>query len=185
MGTRKPPLLANAKFTREVRVNGRFNTSYVFENDKQVSWWIETEFPKLLSKYGTLDFSVLLLPGLKIGDTCRVWGDGDEEYKIVGLVVWQPYRYGFILDAWCEEGVEKCYRKRCTTTPLYTSHTRAKELLKKVTDEDVSKQLTTIVGFDANATVVTRGEIPINGYFVISEVAFPTYQKVKEFKKCV
>jgi hypothetical protein len=71
--------------------------------------WKETSFKDLEKMYGRLELNVFSLPGLQIGDTCKVQGEGDEEFKILGLMQYSTNRYGFILDNGLTEEVVKCY----------------------------------------------------------------------------
>ena len=96
-------------FTVGISVSGNFNSSYVFESESAADTWLDTVFQDLIHEYGELRYSVCDLPGLKVGDRCNVFGDGDEVYVIEGLKQYSPNRYGFILDSgFCEE-VYKCH----------------------------------------------------------------------------
>ena len=96
-------------FTRRVRTTGNLQSNYVFQNDSELSVWLRTELPKLESVHGTLGISTSDLPGLSVGDTCRVIGEGSDEFVIEKLINYSPYRYGFILDSGWSEEVAKSY----------------------------------------------------------------------------
>lgn len=92
-----------------VKTTGQLYSNFVFENSESLEKWTKEEFPALQRKYGKMHMGVYDLPKLKVGDTCRVIGEGNEIFTIEGLKEYSPNRYGFILDSgWCEE-VAKCY----------------------------------------------------------------------------
>ena len=97
------------RFTKRVRVEGNLGSNFVFSGDKEVEDWKKYELPKLELQYGPLTISVSDLPGLGIGDTCYVWGEGDREFTIKNLIRYSPNRYGFVLDSGWSEEVAKCY----------------------------------------------------------------------------
>jgi hypothetical protein len=96
-------------FKSKVRVQGGLLSSYVFENEDAANAWLAKDFVDLQAKYGPLSAALSSLPGLKIGDACRVIGDGEEEYVIEGLVAYNANRFGFVLDSGFVEEVAKCY----------------------------------------------------------------------------
>lgn len=101
----------NLIFTKRITTSGNYCANFVFQNEEDVNIWLETVFPKLKIEYTDLKFSVSDLDGLKVGDNCKVIGDGDEVYKIVKLHKYTTDCYGFVLDSgWCEE-VAKCYKE--------------------------------------------------------------------------
>jgi hypothetical protein len=101
------------KFTKAITVSGALGSHFVFTSDEEKTHWIENELPKLKAEYGNVDISFEWdLPGFEIGDTCRVWGEGDEEFVIEDLKCYSPYRYGFLLDSGWYEEVAKCYKER-------------------------------------------------------------------------
>lgn len=95
--------------------SGELMSSFSFTTKQELDRWIAEDFEELKKKYPSilppgLEFSTFVLDGLKIGDSCHVWGDGDEVYKIVGIKMYSKDRPGFILDSgFCEE-VVKCYK---------------------------------------------------------------------------
>lgn len=97
-------------FTVGASVRGGLGSSFQFENEAALEAWKENEFKALEATYGKLELSVYALPGLKVGDTCCVYGEGDEEFVIKELVQFSPHRYGFVLDSGWREEVGKCYR---------------------------------------------------------------------------
>lgn len=101
--------LITGVFTRCVRVSGNLGSSYVFADDVAVDHWLKTTLPELNAKYGQLVVSVSDLPGLKVGDTCHVWGEADDVFTILKLIKYSPDRYGFLLDSGWSEEVAKCY----------------------------------------------------------------------------
>lgn len=63
-------------FHHMVTTTGNLMCNFVFEDKKSLDKWIETEAPKLKKEHKKLDFLVRPLPGLKVGDSCHVWGGG-------------------------------------------------------------------------------------------------------------
>ena len=57
-----------------VTTTGNLMCNFIFEDKKSLDKWIETEVPKLKKEHKKLDFLVRPLPGLKVGDSCHVWG---------------------------------------------------------------------------------------------------------------
>lgn len=96
-------------FTVVISVRGNLLASYVFEDDNKAEAWLSKEFKELQAEHGPLTYTKGTLDGLKVGDRCFVWGDGDEEYVIEKLIKYSPHRYGFVLDSGCSEEVAKCY----------------------------------------------------------------------------
>ena len=96
-------------FHHMVTTTGNLMCNFVFEDKKSLDKWIETEVPKLKKEHKKLDFLVRSLPGLKVGDSCHVWGEADDVFKIERLVKWSEHRYGFVLNSGWVEEVAKCY----------------------------------------------------------------------------
>ena len=97
-------------FTKRVAIFGDFQSYYVFATQKDVDLWVNNDFPALVEKYGdTLTYKVIDLPGLKVGDTCLVQGEGSDTFKILNLKKLSPNRYSFGLDSGWYEEVAKCY----------------------------------------------------------------------------
>ncbi len=99
----------NKVFTLVARTRGALQAAFVFEDAADYEKWRETQFPHLDVAHGGLTLTVEALPGLKIGDTCKVYGEECEIFTIKSLVRYQAHRYGFILDNGCAEEVAKCY----------------------------------------------------------------------------
>lgn len=95
----------NLPFTRVVRVRGGLQSSYVFQNEQQLEHWKNEFFPALQQKYGAdLTYKEDTLPGFKIGDTCGIYGEARDHFKIEKMVRYGNYRYGYALDSgWVEE----------------------------------------------------------------------------------
>ena len=100
----------NKIFTRGISVYGEFNASYVFQNNDEVKKWIDIELPKLQQQHGLLSLFYRDLDGLKIGDHCHVFGEGEEVFVILSLCEYSPNRYGFGLNSGVFEEVYKCYK---------------------------------------------------------------------------
>lgn len=96
-------------FTWAAHVSGDYNCTFHFKQQKDLATWLTAGFLKLQEKYGELKVSQETLPGLKVGDSCHVWGDGSDEYKIVDFKKWAPNCYGFVLDSGFIEPAHKCY----------------------------------------------------------------------------
>ena len=91
----------NKVFHFAVDIKGELNSTFVFETSAEMYSWLNSEFIGL--KYTTRE-----LDGLKIGENCRVRGDGDEVYTITAIKQYENHRYGFHLNSgFCEE-VQKC-----------------------------------------------------------------------------
>lgn len=84
-------------------------SSYSFHSMNEVENWLETEFVQLKKTYDTLVYSVFDLPGLKVGEKCRVNGDGADVYKIIGVDERMKNRPLFVLDSGFVEEVQKCF----------------------------------------------------------------------------
>lgn len=97
-------------FHKCVSVRGGLASSFVFENEQAVQAWLKKEFLELKKEYGHLEAKTSDLPGLKVGDTCNVWGEAQDEFKIIDLIQYSPHRFGFILDSGCSEEVAKCHQ---------------------------------------------------------------------------
>jgi hypothetical protein len=98
------------KFYKKVNVRGDFNASYVFQDHFKMGRWFDTGFKQLEKRYGELQYTISDLDGLKIGDRCKVCGEGDNEFEIVDLIKYEEDRYGFVLDVGWTEEVAKCYK---------------------------------------------------------------------------
>jgi hypothetical protein len=88
---------------------GNFQSNFVFTDEDEMKKWIDTELPILEEKYGKLEYRTKDLPGFKIGDSCMVWGEGHEVFKILNLIKYSSNRYGFLLDSGWTEEVAKCH----------------------------------------------------------------------------
>ena len=97
-------------FTRCVTLTGEYNATFVFQTQKAMEKWIASELPELEKRYGTLEVNTRTLQGLKVGDSCKVVGDGDLVYVIRRIREYSPNNYGFILDSGWVEPVYKCYK---------------------------------------------------------------------------
>ncbi len=101
--------MKNKIFHYCLTTNGNLLSNFVFEETSDVEEWIEKELPKLEAKHGPLAYNVRTLPGLQIGDACQVYGEGEEIFRITGLIKYSPNRFGFSLDSGWTEEVAKCY----------------------------------------------------------------------------
>lgn len=99
----------NRIFTKEVCVKGSLWCSYVFESQEDVDRWLLDYYPKLIKEYTDINYTVRDLPGLKIGDKCKVYGEGSDIFTITALKKYEDNRYGFILNGGDREEVGKCY----------------------------------------------------------------------------
>lgn len=96
-------------FTIKITTSGNLISSFVFTDTIDRDEWMEKVLPKLESQYGKLRLSETYLPGLRVGDKCRVVGEGADVFTIMSLKKYSDHRFGFCLDSgWCEE-VAKCY----------------------------------------------------------------------------
>lgn len=96
-------------FTVVAHTHGGLVSSYVFESNEQLEAWKNSTFPKLEKEYGKLSLNVDTLPGFKVGDTCHVYGEGNDTFVITALIKYSENRYGFVLDSGFSEEVAKCY----------------------------------------------------------------------------
>lgn len=96
-------------FYRAVHVRGNLISTYVFEDSVEMKKWIQDILPNLRLKYGNINYSVSHLDGLKIGDICKVMGEGLDRFEIMGLKKYSDNRWGFVLDNGTTEEVNKCY----------------------------------------------------------------------------
>lgn len=100
----------NKVFTLCITVSGSYWGSFVFEDNEEQSKWMLEELPKLRKKYnGDIKLRRSYLPGLKVGDKCNVWGEGDQVFTIRNVVKINDYRYSFLLDSGCTEEVARCH----------------------------------------------------------------------------
>lgn len=103
-----PVKFNNKVFTKAIHMWGNLISSYVFESEKKRNEWLATDFVVLKKIYGQLKYTKFDLPSLKVGDTCKVMGDGNEKFKILSIVKYSKDRYGFVLDSGWVEEVAKC-----------------------------------------------------------------------------
>lgn len=101
--------LKKIRFTKMIRTSGGLQASFVFENQKEVQRWIKEDLPKLEAEYNKLSLEVSDLPGLRVGDKCKVWGEGNDVFVIEDIKIYSKDRYGFGLDSGWWEEVAKCY----------------------------------------------------------------------------
>ncbi|NCU32448.1 MAG: hypothetical protein EOM23_05855 [Candidatus Moranbacteria bacterium] len=85
-------------------------SSFAFETEADVKAWEKKELPELVNSYGPLHIKKFKLDGLKIGDKCRVAGEGTDVFTIIGQKMFSPNRPGFLLDSGWYEEVVKCYK---------------------------------------------------------------------------
>jgi hypothetical protein len=100
-------------FTKRVSVEGDLISSFAFTSEDEVLDWIHhTGLPELRKEYGeNLIYRVGDLPGVTIGDTVLVSGEGLREFKIVDFMMYSPNRPGVLLDSGWSEEVVKIYKK--------------------------------------------------------------------------
>lgn len=97
-------------YTKALSIRGELWSSYSFISEEDRTRFINEDLIELKKTYSNLIISTFDLPGLKIGDTCKVCGEGVTEFTIIGIKIYSKDRPGFILDSgWCEE-VVKCYK---------------------------------------------------------------------------
>jgi len=96
-------------FTKRVTVRGNLQASYVFTDEQARNFWLKNTFPLLEKEHGELTYSTSDLPGLAVGDKCRVIGEGSEVFTILEVFNYSKDRYGFSLDSGWREEVAKCY----------------------------------------------------------------------------
>lgn len=101
-------------FTVGVSTQGGYVASFQFEDESAFHAWKDDELKRLEAIYGKLALKIYPLPGIEIGETCLVYGEGERRFVVKGLVQFSPHRYGFVLDSGLCEEVGKCYRP---TTP--------------------------------------------------------------------
>ena len=101
--------MKNKIFHHCLTTNGNLLSNFVFEKTSDVEEWINNELPKLEAKHGPLTYHVRTLPGFQVGDTCQVYGEGGDIFRITGLIHYSPNRYGFSLDSGWTEEVAKCH----------------------------------------------------------------------------
>jgi hypothetical protein len=102
-------------FTKAVSLSGKLIATVVFETESDMLAWLQKDFLLLKDTHKFLKYRVYDLPGLKVGDTCRVHGEGADEFVITKLIKFSPHNYGFDLryssalgPGWVEP-VHKCY----------------------------------------------------------------------------
>jgi hypothetical protein len=101
--------MENPVFTVCVQVKGGLISSFVFESEAQADKWMKTDFVQLCKEYGKLTAQRFALPGLRVGDLCNVWGEAQDQFRIVGLKKYSAERWAFILDSGWSEEVAKCH----------------------------------------------------------------------------
>ncbi len=94
-----------------IRTSGNLHSAYAFADEAAADNWIRDTLPQLQAQYGAVDIACRYpLDGLRVGDRCKVSGEGGDVFTIVGRKMYSPDRPGFMLDSgWCEE-VVKCRR---------------------------------------------------------------------------
>ena len=70
-------------YNTAVRIDGDLCATYCFESRDDAGCWVMEELPKLRKKYPNLSSVIYELDSLEVGDTCRVSGDGFDEYTIL------------------------------------------------------------------------------------------------------
>lgn len=98
------------KFIYCIRTRGDLLASYVFKDEKSKDKWLTDTFHALKSEYKNLTYIIEDLDGLEVGDECKVFGEGTDIFKILGVKKYSENRYGFLLDSGCWEEVSKCYK---------------------------------------------------------------------------
>ena len=97
-------------FTHSVKVSGNYNATFHFTSKKAAKQWMVDKVPGLIREYGeNIKATLGSLPGLRVGDKCGVYGEGMEEFTIVGVHSYQDDYYAFILDSGEAESVHKCF----------------------------------------------------------------------------
>lgn len=96
-------------FTVGIAVRGGLHSSYVFESKEHADTWLNNDLPALSQEYGALEYNLIDLPGLKIGDRCNVSGEGTDDFEILDIKKYSPHRYGFLLDSGWYEEIFKCH----------------------------------------------------------------------------
>jgi len=100
----------NKIFIKRLTTRGNLSANYVFSSDKEVNDWLSNDLLLLEKEHGKLTYTITELDGLKVGDTCKVTGEGDEDFVIEKLIRYSKDRYGFVLDSGWTEEVAKCYK---------------------------------------------------------------------------
>lgn len=100
----------NKIFIKRITTRGNLSANYVFSSDKEVNDWLYSDLPLLEKKYGKLTYTITELDGLKVGDICKVIGEGDEDFVVEKLISYSKNRYGFVLNSGWTEEVAKCYK---------------------------------------------------------------------------
>ncbi len=96
-------------FTLVAYVRGAYNASYVFEGEADYQQWLKAGFMTIKTKYPNVTVKRDRLPGLKIGDTCHVCGEGSDVFVIEALIRCEDHRYSFVLKEGDVEEVAKCF----------------------------------------------------------------------------
>ena len=97
-------------YNTAVMIDGDLCATYCFSSEEDAATWVLEELPKLRREYGLLSSSMYSLDALEVGDTCRVYGDGYDEYTILEVKEQSPNRPVFILDSGWLESVHKRYK---------------------------------------------------------------------------
>ncbi len=103
--------MTNPVFKFAGRVRGNLQASFVFQNKREITKFLKTEFLELEAEYGKLTFEAEKLPGLKIGDHCLCLGEGRDVLRVEAIRQYGPYSWGFGLSHGCWEEVAKCWKK--------------------------------------------------------------------------
>ena len=74
--------MTNPVFKFAGRVRGGLQASFVFQNRREITKFLNSEFLELEAEYGKLTFEVEPLPGLKIGDHCFCLGEGRDVLRV-------------------------------------------------------------------------------------------------------
>lgn len=99
-------------YTKALSTRGDLLARFSFQSEAEKAAWIENELPEIRKKYGKVSIGREWdLPGLQVGDTCCVCGEGDETFEILALIMYSPHRPGFLLSSGYTEEVAKCFIK--------------------------------------------------------------------------
>ena len=96
-------------FRITVKVAGSYSARFEFQDEGEVLEWLQDDFQSLKQRYGNLLIRVSGLPSLKIGQTCHVFGEGRDVFKITGISSFFPNSNSFILDGSETESVSNCF----------------------------------------------------------------------------
>jgi hypothetical protein len=107
----KEQAMTNPVFKFAGRVRGNLQASFVFQNKREITKFLNSEFVELEAEYGKLTFEVEKLPGLKIGDHCFCHGEGRDVLKVEAIRQNGAFSWSFGLSHGCWEEVAKCWKK--------------------------------------------------------------------------